>query len=125
MLQAIIAIGLTTSLWVTVALLTSPEDEDTLQRFYLEARPMGAWKQVRHRLSQTGQQVPDEPPGLLIGGLVSAMLGAGSIALAVLGLSQLYVGAYGIAVGLLGGAACCSLAFRAAFNWHMARLDAV
>lgn len=124
MLQAIIAIGLTTCLWVTVAVVTSPEDDATLQQFYLKARPMGAWKPVRQRLLQTGQQIPEEPKGLLMGGLLAAFLGAGAIALTVLALSQLYVGCYSLAVVLLCGTAGSGFAFRAAFKWHMTRLNA-
>jgi hypothetical protein len=47
MLQAMIAIVLTTCLWVVVTLIARPESDETLKSFYLRARPLGAWGYVR------------------------------------------------------------------------------
>ena len=86
---------------------------------------MGAWEPVRRRLKESGDiALPEIPRGLLLGGLCTALLGASSIALAVLGLSQLYVGKFGLAAMLLSGATVGAIVFRSAFSWHMLRLQA-
>ncbi len=41
--QILIAMAFSTVLWVAVALLTKPDDEQTLRRFYERARPLGWW----------------------------------------------------------------------------------
>jgi len=46
-LQMLVAMGLTTVLWVGVALATAPDDEATLKRFYERARPLGWWGPIR------------------------------------------------------------------------------
>ncbi|MFO0791371.1 MAG: hypothetical protein U0805_18070 [Pirellulales bacterium] len=124
MFQAIMAMSLTTCLWVIVTLVTPPEDSDTLERFYTTARPMGAWAPVRRRIIEAGRPVPNLPSGLFLGGLATAILGTVSIAATILGLSQLYVGAYLLAATLLIVAIVGGLVFRTAFNWHMHRLEA-
>ena len=124
MLQAIMAMSLTTCLWVIVTLVTPPENSDTLERFYTTARPMGAWAPVRRRIIEAGRPVPNLPSGLFLGGLATAILGTVSIAATILGLSQLYVGAYLLAATLLIVAIVGGLVFRTAFNWHMHRLEA-
>lgn len=128
MLHAVIAMGLTTLLWITVALLTKPESDETLTSFYLRARPMGAWEPVRQLIRR--QTAPGEPPavptlprGLLLGGLLAAVVGAAWIAAGVLGLSQLAVGNWSAAIGLLLAAATGGLAFYKLFDWHMNRLE--
>jgi SSS family solute:Na+ symporter len=49
--QTFVVMGLTTSLWVSVALLTKPEPDDVLDAFYQRVRPLGSWGPVRSRLS--------------------------------------------------------------------------
>ncbi len=43
-----------TILWITVTLLTPPDDDDVLDRFYTSARPLGAWQPVRRRALDRG-----------------------------------------------------------------------
>ncbi|HMP08431.1 MAG TPA: hypothetical protein PJ982_18945, partial [Lacipirellulaceae bacterium] len=125
MLQAVIAMGLTTLLWVAVAWLTPPESNETLTRFYRHARPMGSWGPVRRLVADhVPADLPAEPSGLLAGGLAVAVIGAVTAALAALGLSQACVGQWVAAGCLLAGALAAATVFRASFGWHMNRLEA-
>jgi Na+/proline symporter len=48
--QTFIVMGLTTALWVTVALATKPESDELLANFYARVRPLGSWGPVRQGL---------------------------------------------------------------------------
>ena len=49
--QLLITVGFTTAAWVIATFVTRPESDETLDRFYLKARPAGpGWKEVRARL---------------------------------------------------------------------------
>lgn len=125
MVQALVALLLTSTLWSAVAWLTPPESSDTLAEFYLRARPMGAWGAVRRRLRSQGDVVlPHQPGGLLASGLGVAALGAVWVGCGVLGISQLSVARYGLGAGLLAAAVVGGLEFRALFAWQMTRLEA-
>ena len=52
--ETFLVIGLTTALWVAVALLTDPDPEPVLDEFYRRARPLGSWGPVRARLAAVG-----------------------------------------------------------------------
>jgi Na+/proline symporter len=45
--QTFLVMGLTTALWVSVALLTEPDPRPVLDEFYRRARPLGSWGPVR------------------------------------------------------------------------------
>ena len=129
MLQAMIAIVLTTLLWVTVALLTKPESDETLATFYLRARPLGWWTPVRRMVAATPDRseatpVPTEPRYLLSGGLGVAVVGAAWIAAAVLAVSNFIIGNWAVAAGLAMAAVSGGAAFHYLFDWHMNRLEA-
>jgi hypothetical protein len=62
--------------------------------------------------------------GLIVGGLLLALLGAGSIMLMVLGASFLYVGRYGHAAGLLAGFVAGGIVFFRTYGRYLARLEA-
>lgn len=130
MLQAMIAMALTTLLWVAVALMTKPETNETLQAFYQRARPLGWWKPVQRMIVAEAAQtlapspLPVEPRFLLWGGFGVAAVGAAWVAAGVLGASQLTVGNWTAAAGLLIAAAAGGIVFRYLFDWHMKRLEA-
>jgi hypothetical protein len=133
MLQATIAMGFTTLLWIAVALMTKPESNETLQAFYERARPMGWWEPVRRMIvaesantlhASATSTLPPEPRFLLLGGFAVAAIGAAWVAAGVLGASQLTVGNWTAATGLLIGAAAGGVLFRNLFDWHMKRLEA-
>ncbi|BBO33874.1 sodium:solute symporter family transporter [Lacipirellula parvula] len=128
MLHAVIAMAITTLLWAVVALLTKPESDETLTSFYLRARPMGLWGPVREMIraqesAAAAHELPTLPSGLLRGGFLAAIVGAAWIGAGVLGLSQLAVGHWLAAGGLLLAAAAGGLAFYKLFDWHMNRLE--
>jgi solute:Na+ symporter, SSS family len=105
-------------------LLTKPQEMDTLKRFYVRAKPMGAWGPVRKALKE------DDPDGfvscqhgLIAGGVFSAILGSVWIVLAVLAISEAVVGRY-ITAAIMGAVALVlALAFKRAFRWHVDRLE--
>jgi solute:Na+ symporter, SSS family len=123
MLQALVAMALTTILWLGVALLTRPETEQTLEAFYLRARPPGAWGPIRNRLHQTGR-LPAyvAPPGVLLGGMGTAAVAACLLTLVVVACSQAAVGAYGVAAVLGASALATGAVLRRMFDWHLARM---
>jgi solute:Na+ symporter, SSS family len=55
--QTFLVMGLTTVLWVSVALLTDPEPEELLNDFYQRVHPLGSWSPVKRRLSLASQSV--------------------------------------------------------------------
>jgi hypothetical protein len=58
-LTMLITVGVTTVVWVTVTLLTPPESEQTLERFYRRVRPGGAgWRRVSERLGYGPEPIP-------------------------------------------------------------------
>jgi Na+/proline symporter len=50
--QTFLVMGLTTLLWVAVALLTRPDPAEVLEAFYRRAHPLGSWDPVRRRIRQ-------------------------------------------------------------------------
>ncbi len=57
--QTFLVMGLTTALWVSVALLTPPDPPTVLEGFYRRARPLGNWGAVRQRPAHS--QIPNTP----------------------------------------------------------------
>jgi solute:Na+ symporter, SSS family len=124
MFQAVIAMTITTLIWVAVTLVTRPEKEEVLKKFYLRARPMGLWGPVRRAIEEEqGATLPPAPKGLIPAGFGASLLGFGMIALGVLSISELFVGRYGMSALLALGAAVLAVAFKFVFNWHLGRLD--
>jgi Na+/proline symporter len=55
----LVTVGVTTVVWIAVTLLTSPESDATLERFYRRVRPGGpGWRRVAERLGFGGDQIP-------------------------------------------------------------------
>jgi hypothetical protein len=123
MVQALLAMTLTTILWIAATLVTRPESEATLRAFYLRARPPGWWGPVSRGLVAEGA-VPAPPRGLLGGGLMTAAVAAVGLSLPVLCLGQLMVARYEQAAGLAAAAIVAGLALRRLVPWHLDRMDA-
>lgn len=51
-------IGITTAAWLMVTLLTAPESDATLKRFYMQVKPGGCWKPVQLQLDMSEPQQP-------------------------------------------------------------------
>ncbi len=99
--QTFIVMGLTTILWVAVALLTKPEPEQLLKKFYDRAQPLGWWGPFAQpaRDGKNGRR-PLQP---IINGIFIALLGASSVALLILGLTQLWFASWGVGALSLSG----------------------
>jgi solute:Na+ symporter, SSS family len=55
----LITVGVTTIVWLAVTLITRPETDATLDRFYLKVRPGGfGWRRVSTRLGFVGDRIP-------------------------------------------------------------------
>ncbi len=125
MMQAVIAMTATSTIWVIVTLLTPPEEMAVLKQFYRKAQPMGLWNPVRRAIEREmpNQIQSEQPRGLILGGMATALLGTLWVTLGVLGISALVVGRYGEAVGQIIAAALLALLFQRMFRWHLARLE--
>jgi Na+/proline symporter len=89
--QTFMVMGLTTVLWVSVALLTPPDPPDLLEMFYRRARPLGSWGPVRDAVRTAGVVVTGQ--GRLIGrGFAMAIIGALGVMLYIMGFSSLFIG---------------------------------
>jgi len=88
--QTLLVMGLTTVLWVTVALLTKPDPEDLLQRFYLRAHPLGCWTPFKH-LDKPGTEGEFKP---VFQGIFIAIIGTASVSFFILGLTHVWFARY-------------------------------
>jgi SSS family solute:Na+ symporter len=95
--------ALTTMVWVVVTLLTPPEPQDVLLRFYRQVRPHTAgWKSI-------AQLAPDVPPTRDLGSnLLAWLLGCVMVYATLFGIGKLCFGRYASGAVLLGLAAVCA-----------------
>lgn len=127
MLQAVIAMAVSTATWVTVTLLTRPERMETLTTFYRRARPLGVWGPVRRAVEEeqrrAGEPSITPPAGLIAGGIFASIVGWGWICMAILALSQFYIGSWWKGTLLAAGALLTALVFKRLFHWHLKRME--
>ncbi len=124
--QTYLVIAINTVLWITVTLLTPADSREVLERFYLKGRPLGAWGPLRREFdsSESGATRRSHSGiGLIAVGLVLALLGAASITLFVLGLSQLYVGIHLRGMCELLGCAIGGALFFTSYGRFIDRLE--
>jgi Na+/proline symporter len=76
--QTLIVMGLTTTLWIVVALSTKPDPEPLLRSFYERAKPLGWWRPI----SGTNRIKP------IFKGILIAITGASSVSLFIVGISE-------------------------------------
>jgi len=116
--QAFLVMGLTTALWITVALLTKPDPDSLLRQFHKRAQPLGWWGPFQNAASSTsGNQFRPIGKGILI-----ATLGAGATSIFIIALSLLWLGRYVGAVAAMAGAAIAFLIFHKLTNQYLAFL---
>ncbi|MBX7255714.1 MAG: hypothetical protein K1Y02_05095 [Candidatus Hydrogenedentes bacterium] len=114
------AMALTTLLWVSVTLLTPPQDEKILMEFYRRAQPLGWWGPIRKKLG-----IPDEHAhrSLIIKGFGIAVLGTAWAAAAVFVLSNLFVGKFMFALKIGAVGLVLMLVFWRMFGRYMSVLE--
>ncbi len=88
----LISITVTTILWISIALLTKPDDEERLISFYRKASPLGFWGPIARKAGRT----PEDRISIAKG-LVLACIGTVAVATGILAASELFVGKWGIA----------------------------
>jgi Na+/proline symporter len=95
----LVTVGVTSVVWLAVTLLTPPESDATLERFYRRVRPGGpGWRRVAQRLGFPDDRIPG---GAL--SWVNWVAGLASVYTAVFALGAMLTGSPGR--GLLYGAA--------------------
>jgi hypothetical protein len=100
-LVMLLTVGVTTVAWIAATLLTRPESDAVLERFYRRVRPGGpGWRAVSTRLGFPGDPIPG---GAL--SWVNWVAGWLAIYAALFGVGQLLVGTPLTGILLLGGAA--------------------
>jgi predicted membrane protein len=115
--QAFTVMGLTTALWITVALVTKPDPDALLRRFYQRAQPLGWWGPFQSG-SSTGNQFRPIGKGIFI-----AFLGAAATSLFILALSLFWLARYTAAVATIAGAIISFFIFRKLTNQYLAFLS--
>jgi len=98
-MTALTTAAVTTVVWVVVTMVTPPEPDEVLMRFYRTARPdVRGWRRV-------AALTPDVPPVRDLGpNLASWALGCTMVYLALFGTGKLLLGEPGLGIVLLGGA---------------------
>ena len=97
-LVLVVTVAVTTVVWVTVTLLTRPESETTLERFYRQVRPGGpGWAAVSRRLGYGREPIPG-------GALQWTNWIAGVVAVyaSLFGIGKVVFGEYGRGMVFLG-----------------------
>jgi len=107
--QTLLVMGLTTVLWITVALLTPPDPKELLQDFYHKARPLGFWKPFKSAGSTSSVKEILKP---ILRGLWVAIIGFAATALLIQGLTEAWFGRYQICAIALILSIVLFIAFR-------------
>jgi SSS family solute:Na+ symporter len=117
--QTLLVMALTTVLWITVALLTKPDDDKLLDGFYQRVRPLGFWKpyRVRHIPLPKTKMKP------IFRGLGIAVIGFTATSLLILGLTELWFGRYINGIAELIGSAVLFIMFWRLANAYLAYLS--
>jgi SSS family solute:Na+ symporter len=89
--QTLLVMGLTTLLWVIVALNTPPDPDNLLSDFYRRAKPLGAWRpySIKFKVIRgKGSAMP------ILRGMSIAIIGFAATCLLILGLTEAWFGRY-------------------------------
>ena len=98
----------TTLVWMIVTLVTKPEPEEVLLKFYRAVRPhVSGWQAV-------ARLAPEVPPTRDVGrNLLSWVLGCAMVYLALFGLGRVLLGPMGQGIVLLFASGVCAAALYA------------
>ncbi len=102
--SALTTTAITTLVWVTVTLMTRPESEPVLLKFYRTTRPdVRGWKPV-------ARLAPEVPQNRDLGrNLIAWLLGVGMVYFALFGVGKIVLQQPGLGALLLAGAALCAV----------------
>jgi len=117
--QTLLVMGLTTLLWIVVALLTRPDPQPLLQDFYKRARPLGFWKPFRNK-GELGTYRPLRP---ILKGIFIAIIGTVSVSLFILGLTHAWFARYGTSLLTLLAAIVLFIGFRKMASGYLKELE--
>jgi len=112
------SMGLTCLLWLTVALTTKPDADETLIAFYKKARPMGFWGPI-------AQKAGVKPMGFwpILAGLGIAVLGATMVSSMIIAISCFYIARWDVAKWCLAVFAVTGLLFKMTYSNYMKFLE--
>lgn len=105
--QTFIVMGLTTLLWIVVALLTPPDPDQLLHSFYDRARPLGYWARFKRRAA-----VKERNFKPILKGMGIAIIGFAATALIIQCLTEAWFGRYRPAALELAASVILFIAFR-------------
>jgi SSS family solute:Na+ symporter len=116
--QTLLVMGLTTLLWIIVALVTKPDPDKLLHDFYASVRPLGFWKPYESRLAP----LPATKISPIIRGIGIAIIGFCAITLLILGLTGLWFGQYAKSSMELIGSIILFIVFQKTADAYLAYL---
>jgi Na+/proline symporter len=120
--QTILVMGLTTLLWIAVALLTKPDPDQLLNNFYQRAKPLGFWKPFRKLNKNVLLKKPELQP--IFRGIGIAVIGFAATCLLISGLTEAWFGRYNWAMAELIGAVILFIAFKKTSSAYLDFLSA-
>ncbi len=101
----LITVGITTVVWLLVTMMTPPESDETLRRFYERVRPHGiGWAQVARAVGGA------KPSGSLTKDLTNAVLGCLLVYAALFGVGEMLLRSVVTGTILIGLSACSAIA---------------
>ena len=101
--QLLIGVGVTTLAWIGVTLVTSPEEEATLIKFYEKIQPGGpGWKKVVTKMPVQNNSTQPEAAWDVPLGIVCMIMGTAAVYSLLFALGSLLYGDYTRMAWLLG-----------------------
>ena len=105
--MAVVA-ALTIVTWISVTLVTRPESEETLRRFYGQIRPGGpGWRRVLARATALGESIESGHRWFVPQGVLCMLLGSLAVYASLFATGYWFYGRTGLAVGLAVLAGVC------------------
>jgi TM2 domain-containing membrane protein YozV len=108
-----LSMGISTLLWIVVAVATTPERNELLVAFYRRARPLGSWGAIARLAGEPQPATKLRFP--VAAGLSLAASGAIAVMAYITGISQFYIGRYNTGLLLFSILALTGALFLFAF----------
>lgn len=107
--QTLLVMSLNTVSWVTVALVTKPDPEPLLRKFYRRAHPLGCWTPFTDAGELSNRESNFKP---VWRGILVALCGAVATSLFIVGLTQAWLGRFAVS----GASLVASIVLLAVFS---------